>query len=189
MRILYFILPVLFSGIFFYFYLSQKNQIAADTLAKQVEAQKAHAELLAKQEETRERAKKDAAIQVIKRQEEREKKEAEDNERKETLKKASEDRAFAKQESERLNKQLIKIKEDLGALQLQRDRARNQDKLLKTQVDIIKTSVREAAAKTSIFERAISQFQTADAQARINVEKARADAAAAARGASSGKKS
>ena len=180
MRILYFIIPFIFAGIFSFYYFSEKTQIEAKSAADKAEQQR-KAEVR-KQEElaAKERAKKDADILYQKRLAEREVKDAEEAARKEEIQKANDALAFAKQERERVRKQLTRLQEDHIILKDQLARAREQVKSQNIQVDYVKNSVKEAKERKSIFVQAFDKLEAAErAAAAVEAERLAALAAAA----------
>lgn len=179
MKKLYFIIPAILAFIFFFFYLSEKNQIRANLKAEEARLEQEAEERRLKLEAEKEAARKEAVVQAEKRAIEREKKEREIEAQKAELQAAKDGVENALQERERAYKLYLKLVDDRATQREQLRRAREQAKLQQVQVDHVKNSIKDVTAQRPVFEQAFAKIEAADRAAAA--EAARLAAAAAAK--------
>lgn len=179
MKKLYFIIPAVLAGIFLFYYLKEKSGIEDKQKAEQAQRAQELAVRKQQEEEHRDRARKEAAIQTEKRAQEREKKRLEDEAQAAALQAAKDARENAFQEQDRMYKLSLRLREDLQIGKDQVVRAREQLKLQQVQVDYLRNSVKDILAKKSIYDQAQATLSKAESIAASN-EAARLAAAAAA---------
>lgn len=168
MKKLYFIIPIVCAGIFFFFYLSERNEINARAETNRLEQEAKREALRKREEEVREQARKEALVQAEKRALEREAKRKEEDRQKAEVQAAQDALANAKQERERQYKEYLRFSEDRTVAQDQLQRARDQLKLQQSQIDYLKTTVKDAADKKRIYEQTLAKLETAERQYASN---------------------
>lgn len=165
MRKFYFIIPTVLACVFLFFFLSERKEILARTTAAQAQQEAERQARAKKAEEERNEARRVAEIQAKQREVDREKKFREEEAQKAEMQAAHDALAETFQEKERMYKQMLKVTDDRSLAQDQLRRARDQAKLQQAQIDYIKNSVKEAAAKKTIYEQALGKLETAERNA------------------------
>jgi len=181
----YFIIPIALLLIFIFMpkvgkfggYLASVNDIKAAEQTRLVEEQKKAEERQRKEVEQRQKAWDEAKAQAEQRIKEynlRQEKEKRQNEEKTYL---TEQRNIAFQEKNTLLGQVKQLTDDLRLAKEQKNKIEEQLKIQKTQVDYLKTAVKDVAQNRTTFENALNKLQAAE-NAFAEAERQRAQTAA-----------
>ena len=176
MKKLYFIVPIVLLAIFIFFWVNAKNGIHAKEEARQAKIIKDQEERQRKEEAARKVAWEQANAEAQRRIEEyneRQRKEKEQNEQKTLL---TDQRDIAFRENNTLSTQVKQLTDDLQLAKQQKGKIEEQIKIQKTQVDYLKTAVKDVVQNKTAFQTALEKLEAAE-QAFARAEQQRAQAA------------